>query len=83
MKLNVFSALYDEEQYKMPCSEAVAFLKQLDPAYHADKSSMHKVIYAIKLNEHTYISKLTETPAKAAAKIELFMKNPGFLPKSN
>lgn len=82
MKLSAFSVLYDKENYEMPCSEAIAFLKQLDPAYHANKFAMHKVVYKINDKEHTYTSKLTETPAKAAAKIELFMKSPDFLPKS-
>ena len=82
VKLNAFNMTYDQELYKMPCSEAAAFLKQLDPAYHADKFAMHKVRYSVSDGEHTYISKLPETPAKAAAKIELFMKNPNFLPKS-
>lgn len=82
MKLDVFSMRYSSEIYTMPCSEAAAFLKQLDPSYHADKYPMHKVQYHIKNNEEIYSSKLSETPAKAAGKIELFMKNSQFLPKS-
>ncbi|MBA3816304.1 MAG: hypothetical protein H0X29_07255 [Parachlamydiaceae bacterium] len=70
------------EIYMMPCRDATKFLKTLDPTYNASVLPMHKVKkYEIHSTEHTYTSKLTETPAKAAAKISLFMENPDLMPK--
>ena len=45
---------------------------------------MHKVAnYEIQSGfGHTYTTKLPETPAKVAAKIELFLEKPDFLPKN-
>ncbi len=83
-RLNAIHAWYDAEDYQMPCSTTVAFLRQLDSASNnANKFSQHRVNYNIRDGKHTYSSERTESPAKAAAKIELFMKDPNLLPKLN
>lgn len=82
MKLDLLSALYKKEKYQgVPCSGAIAFLRGLDPALHAEKYPMHKVEYTVKDGYHTYTAEVSETPYKAAAKIELFMQDPNLLPK--
>lgn len=68
------------EEYKMSCSDAVDFLTKLDPIVYLERYPWHKVKYNIKTSEGVYFSDW-ETPGKAAAKIELFMKNPEALPK--
>ena len=76
---DLYSMLH-KEQYRMPCSVAAAFLKQLKPAYPVDKG--FNVRYTVRDNKHTYTNLMPETPARAAAKITLFIQNPNFLPKS-
>ena len=80
--LNAFTSSYSVEKYTLPCSLAVIFLRKLDRSHHgADKFSLHKVFsYAISTGKDNYSSDETETPLKAAAKIELFMQNPYYLP---
>ena len=78
---NQFPMPYGQEQYQIPCSAAVSFLRQLDSPYNDDTNPLYKINYTITDGNHRYASELQETPAKAAAKIELFMKNPKFMPE--
>jgi len=81
-RLNPFSITYHEEEYRMPCSDAALFLRGLDSDYHAHRPPQHKVRYTLTDMSSTYTTECSETPAKAAAKIELFMKNRKYLPES-
>lgn len=78
------------EEYDLPASEAAEFLKQLHPKiYESNKySPVYKVenyyLYGELAREDrkTYLSSYPEPPLKAALKIELFIKNPAWMPKT-
>ncbi len=73
--------MYKTEKYSLPCEDAIQFFRSLDRSYHADKFPTHKIQYKVKKNEVVYKSPYAETPMKAAAKIELFIKNSNYMPK--
>ncbi len=86
INFNVTSTLhrkYNVEKYEnIPCDVARNFINSLDDARpRYDLAPLHTVNYTIWDKDAKYSSKTIETPSKAVAKIDLFMKDPAFLPK--
>ena len=80
---NGLSTLYptssiNKEKYTMPCADAVNFLRTIDPR------GRHLVSYVTQdVRNNTYTSSKGDPSLTAAAKIELFMKNPAYMPESS
>lgn len=75
---------YSKERYNLPCDVAVNFLKQLDSRGVTTNSDPdYKVLYNITTAHDSYSSPDFELPRKAAAKIDLFMKDRDFMPASD
>ncbi|HSW85961.1 MAG TPA: hypothetical protein VLG49_00515 [Rhabdochlamydiaceae bacterium] len=88
---NIKTAYY-EEKYNMRCNVAVDFLKQLDSHGTSTNSDPdYKVKYRVirekgdivLYDTEEYQSPNWELPQKAAAKIDLFIKNRDFMPASD
>jgi hypothetical protein len=76
----------NSEKYTLPCKEAIEFMRQLQSERiqmicHS-KSHFHEISnYELLNKDNKYRQYHPDSPLKAAAKIELFMKNPEFMPK--
>lgn len=82
--------IINESYPKMPCEAAVNFLNKLNiPKENPNTNPQsdlkreypeYRVFYNITNGEENYSNNVAESPEKAAAKIQLFMQNPNWMP---